>query len=297
MNHIKATMGEKWAQAALYLLMSTIVLVTVFPFWNQLVVSLSTSSSHAVYSTGTLLFPAGFTLDSYKFAFHYDSLWKGYGNTLLRVTLGVILSLVFTSLLAYPLSKADLPGNRIVTALILFTMLFSGGLIPHYLLIKKLGLFNSVWALVLPNMIGAFNVLIMRNFFKSIPDSLQESAKVDGAGYFLIFRKIVIPLSKPVLATVALWVAVGHWNAWFDSLIYITDTNKQVLQVVLRKIIVDNNMDEINAMLYQSNQFDAFSSRQLQSTIIMLSVIPMLVAYPFAQKYFVKGIMLGAVKE
>jgi putative aldouronate transport system permease protein len=293
-NQTKKTLGEKLAEIALYLFMVLITLLTLYPFWNQVITSISAEST--LYTTGMLLFPSKLSFDSYKLIFKYDAIWVGYGNTVLRTCLGVCLSLFFTALFAYPLSKKDLPFNRTITSLVLFTMLFSGGLIPNYLLIKKLGIFNSVWALVLPSMISAFNALIMRNFFRSIPDSLEESARVDGAGYFFIFRKIIVPLSKPVLATVALWIAVNHWNAWFDSLIYITDPKKQVLQVVLRKIIVDNNMDPINAMLYQFDQKDVFSTRQLQATVIMFSVLPMLAVYPFVQKYFVKGIMIGAVK-
>ncbi|CAG7615485.1 carbohydrate ABC transporter permease [Paenibacillus allorhizosphaerae] len=290
----RTPLGEMLVDAVLYLIVLLIMFITLFPFWNQVVISLSSGS--ALYSTEVLLFPKQWTFGSYLVALKYKSLWWGFYNSVVRAAVGVVLSLVFTSMFAYALSKKELPFNSLFTAMILFTMLFSGGLIPHYLLIKNLGLYNSVWALILPSLISAFNVLIMRNFFRSIPEGLEESAKVDGAGYFLIYWKIVIPLSKPVLATVALWVAVTHWNAWFDSLIYISDPHKQVLQVVLRKIIVDNNMDEFNAMLNQVDQRNMFSGRQLQATVIMLSMIPMLVVYPFVQKYFVKGIMLGSVK-
>ncbi|MZQ80904.1 ABC transporter permease subunit [Paenibacillus sp. 5J-6] len=294
MRYTKQTTAEKIGEFSLYLVMIVITLITLYPFWNQVVTSVS--AENTLYTTGMLLLPSKLSFESYHVIFQYKAIWSGYGNTILRTVLAVSLSLTFTALFAYPLSKKDLPFNRGITSLVLFTMLFSGGLIPNYLLIKKLGIYNSIWALVLPSMISAFNALIMRNFFRSIPESLEESARVDGAGYFFIFRKIIVPLSKPVLATVALWIAVQHWNAWFDALIYITDPKKQVLQVVLRKIIVDNNMDQLNAMLYQFDQKDMFSTRQLQATVIMFSVIPMLVIYPFVQKYFVKGIMIGAVK-
>ena len=175
-------------------------------------------------------------------------------------------------------------------------MLFTGGLIPNYLLIKNLGLLNSVWSLVLPGMISAFNVLIMRNFFRSIPESLEESARVDGAGYIRIFTRIILPLSMPVLATIALWVGVGHWNAWFDSLIYIADGRKQVLQVILRRIIIENDTSDMKSMIQKMGSHTEYTGRQLQSTVIMLSIIPMLVVYPFVQKYFVKGVMIGAIK-
>ncbi|MBP1988793.1 carbohydrate ABC transporter permease [Paenibacillus eucommiae] len=294
MSTIRKRTGEKVFDVLLYLLLLLIMFITLYPFWNQ--VALSISDDVSAYSTGMLLFPSKISLDSYGLVLQYKLLWIGYGNTILRTILGVSLSIVFTSLTAYPLSKEGLPWNKLFTTFILITMLFNGGLIPNYFLIKNLGLYDTIWALVLPGMIGAFNVFIMRNFFRSIPESLEESAKMDGAGYILIFWKIVIPLSKPVLATVAMWVAVYHWNAWFDSMIYISDTSKQVLQVVLRKIIVENNVEDLNAVLYQMGEKSRFSGRQLQATMIMCSLIPMLIVYPFVQRHFVKGIMLGAIK-
>ncbi len=291
---IRKTAGEKAFDALLLLALAAVAAATLYPFWNQVALSLSDDAS--AYSTGMLLVPSKVTFASYGLVVQYKQLWVGYGNTVVRTALGVLLSVLFTALTAYPLSKRGLPWNRLFTTLILFTMLFNGGLIPNYLLIKNMHLYNTLWALVIPGVIGAFNVFIMRNFFRSLPDSLEESAKIDGAGYGLIFRTIVLPLSKPVLATVALWVAVSHWNAWFDSMIYISDPAKQVLQVVLRRIIVENNVEDLNAALYRMGEPSKFTGRQLQATMIMCSLIPMLIAYPFVQKHFVKGIMLGAVK-
>ncbi|MBP3962920.1 MULTISPECIES: carbohydrate ABC transporter permease [Paenibacillus] len=294
---VKKTPGEKSFDVILYLFMLVLLVLTLYPFWTQVIISMDGGGAKSTaYASGLVLYPAKFTLESYKLAFHYDALWYGYKNTVVRTVLGVALAVVFTSITAFPLAKKDLPMNRIFTGIILFTMLFGGGLIPSYLLIKGLGMYNTIWALVVPGMISAFNVLIIRNFFRSLPEELEESARVDGAGYLRIFLQIVIPLSKPVLATIALWVAVGHWNAWFDSLIYISDPNHQVLQVILRKIIIDNNTSGL--MLAQQNltHHSEFSGRQLQATMIMFSIIPMLVIYPFVQKYFVTGVMVGAVK-
>jgi len=294
---IKKSRGDKIFDAILYVLLALIMVVTLYPFWTQVVISLDGSGvKGASYASGFVLFPKKITLDSYVLAFKYEALWSGYFNTIVRTVLGVLLSVVFTSITAYPLSKKDLPLNRTATSIILFTMLFGGGTIPSYLLIKELGMFNTVWALVVPGMISAFNVMIIRNFFRSLPEELEESARVDGAGYLRIFAQIVLPLCKPVLATVALWVGVGHWNAWFDSMIYISDPAKQVLQIVLRKIIIENNTTDISIMMQNMASHSEFSGRQLQATIIMFSIIPMLIVYPFIQKYFVKGIMIGAVK-
>lgn len=284
----------KMIDVLLYGGMAVLMLITLYPFWSQIVLSLEEGAS--AYSTGFMLYPHKLSFEAYRLAFHYTPLWTGYLNTIVRTVLGVVLILVFTALTAYPLSKKDLPFNRSFTGFLLFTMLFSGGLIPNYLLIKNLGLLNSVWSLVLPGMISAFNVLIMRNFFRSIPESLEESARVDGAGYVRIFVSLILPLSAPVLATVALWVGVGHWNAWFDSLIYISDSRKQVLQVVLRKIVIENDTSNLNAMILKMSTNSKYTGRQLQSAVIIISIFPMLVVYPFVQKYFVKGVMVGAIK-
>ncbi|WP_308638073.1 carbohydrate ABC transporter permease [Paenibacillus silvisoli] len=297
MINVKKSASDKLIDAIIYFILAIIMLLTLYPFWTQVVISLDGGGTDsAAYSSGIVLFPSQLTFGSYKLALQFDELWTGYGYTVLRTVLGVILSIVFTAMTAYPLSKKDLPMNKAFTSIILFTMLFAGGTIPSYLLIKELHLMNTVWALVVPGMIGAINVLIMRNFFRSIPEELEESARVDGAGYMRIFTQVVLPLSKPVLATVALWVGVGHWNAWFDSLIYITDPDKQVLQVVLRKIIIQNNTSDITLLIQNLGKNTSFSGRQLQATVVMFSILPMLIVYPFIQKYFVKGVMIGAIK-
>lgn len=297
MINVKKSAGDKGFDMFLYVILTFIVLITLYPFWSQVVISLDgAGADSAAYSSGLIMLPTQLTFESYKLALKFDVLWTGYFNTIVRTVLGVSLSVFFTAITAYPLSKRDLPWNRTFTSIILFTMLFGGGTIPMYLLVKELNLLNTMGALVLPGMIGAFNVMIMRNFFRSIPDELEESARVDGAGYIRIFTQVVVPLSKPVLATVALWVGVGHWNAWFDSMIYISDPDKQVLQIVLRKIIIQNNMTDINSVIQNIGKTTEFSGRQLQSTVIMFSIIPMLIVYPFIQKYFVKGVMIGAIK-
>jgi len=297
MIHVKKSNGDRVVDAVLYAAMAVIMVITVYPFWTQVVISLDgAGAGGTAYASGPVLWPKELTLASYKLAFDFSELWTGYANTILRTLLGVLLSVFFTALTSYPLAKRDLPFNGAFTGIILFTMLFGGGLIPTYLLIKELNMINTLWVLVIPGMIGAFNVLIMRNFFRSIPEELEESARVDGAGYTRIFFQIVIPLSKPVLATIALWVGVGHWNAWFDAMIYVNDPDKQVLQVILRKIVIQNDMSDINNVINSIGKATAFSGRQLQATVIMFSIIPMLLVYPFIQKYFVKGVMIGAIK-
>lgn len=288
------TTSDKWFDALIYFVVSCIMLITIYPFWTQLILSMS--SGAGAYATGIVLWPKNFSLESYAVSFEYAALWRGYLNTIVRTCIAVSLCVLCTALFSYPLSKPDLPFNKGFTLFILFTMLFSGGLIPIFLLIRNLGLLDTVWALVLPSVVGVFNVLIMRNFFRSLPESLEESAKVDGAGYATIFVKIIAPLSKPVIATVALWVGVGHWNAWFDAMIFISDPHKQVLQMVLRKIIIENNLESFEAMMVKKDSASKFAGRELQATVIMLSILPMLAVYPYVQKFFVKGVMIGAVK-
>jgi putative aldouronate transport system permease protein len=277
----------------LCILMLFVILTTLYPFWYTIVVSLSGVDK----SSGIQFLPNEFTLDAYKLLMDYDPIWTGYRNTIIRCILGTFLSVFFTALTAYPLSKKELPFNNAFTNFILFTMLFSGGMIPSYLLVKNLHLLNTIWALVLPNLMGAYNIFIVRNFFRSIPVSLEEAARIDGAGWFFIWGKIVVPLAKPVLATVTLWTLVGHWNAWFDATIYITDPNKTVMQVILRRISIENSAADMGAIVAKMQRgADAVTSRSLEMAMVVVTILPMLIVYPFLQKYFVKGIMVGSVK-
>ncbi|UVI28814.1 carbohydrate ABC transporter permease [Paenibacillus spongiae] len=285
--------GSKIADIFLYAIMTVVLVITLYPFWTQVVISLDGGDAA---NSSFMLFPEKITFDSYKLAFDFDALWVGYKNTIIRTCLGVLLSILATAITAYPLSKKDLPLNKWITRFMLIQFIIGGGLIPNYLLIKYLGMYNTIWALVIPGMISTFNVLIMRNFFRSLPDSLEESAMVDGAGYLKIFFRIILPLSMPIIATEALWVGVGHWNAWFDALIYTNDADKEMLQLVLRRIIIQNNPTQFSEVLTKLQEKSPYSGRQLQATVIMLSILPMLIVYPFLQKYFVQGIMVGAVK-
>lgn len=274
-------------------IMLLVLISTLYPFWYVLVLSFSGVDKGG----GIQLWPNEFSLDAYKVLFQYELVWTGYLNTIIRCAAGTFLSVFFTAMTAYPLSKKDLPFGAFFTNLILFTMLFSGGLIPSYLLVKDLKLLNTIWALVLPGMLGAYNIFIVRNFFKSIPISLEESARIDGAGWFTIWLKIIVPLAKPVLATVTLWILVGNWNAWFDALIYITDISKTVVQVVLRKISIENSSADVAAIAAKMSKGGGqVATKTLETAMVVVTIIPMLVTYPFLQKYFVKGIMIGSIK-
>lgn len=277
-------------------LMIFVIVITVYPFWNQFI--LSFAKREYLYAVEAQWYPKSLDLSSYKVILKYKDIWRGYGNTILRTFLGTVLSLLVTAMAAYPLTKKDFPANKQITFLILFTMLFSGGLIPSYLLMTQtLHLTNSVWALILPGLSSAYNIFIMRNFFMSVPESLEESARIDGAGYFRTFWQIIMPLSKPVLVTVGLWIAVGHWQAWYDNLLYLQKPDKWGLQMILRELLVSNQQTNIyQAVKRTFGSTGAVDERQLKSAIIVISILPMIVIYPFLQKFMNKGIVLGAVK-
>ena len=230
----KKTTGENIFDICNITLMILFCLSILFPFIQQITKSLSTPEG--IISGRFYLFPKKFSLDGYSIIFRSYMIPQSFLFTIERTLLGTILSLIVSCLTAYPLSKKYLPFKNFWTAIIVFTMFFSGGLIPSFLLVRSLGLMNTIWALVLPGISAPFNIIIIRNFFMTIPDSLEESARIDGASNLFIFYKIILPLSKPVLAVISLWLLVGNWNAWFDGLLYITDSDKTLLQILLRRI-------------------------------------------------------------
>ncbi len=291
------TRTDKALLALDYALLVLVAVVMLYPFWQQLV--LSVSPRDEALRRGLHLITLRPSLQGYYKVVTTPNIVRAFGMSVLRVVLGTAISLTFTSLCAYPLSKKYFPLNRTFTGLILFTMMFSGGVIPAYILVKSLGLMNRIWALVLPGAVGAWNLIIMRNFLKSLPVSLEESARMDGASEFTVWRRIVLPLSKPVLATVALWVAVGHWNAYFDALIYVPDHRKAVIQLILRWILLENQQEfNFGQGPEQPGQVSsAPTSEIMKAAIIMVSTLPIVAVYPFLQRYFVTGIMLGSVKE
>ena len=277
-------------------LMLFVIVITIYPFWNQLI--LSFADREYLYAVEAQWYPKSFNLASYQVILKYKDIWIGYANTIIRTVIGTFLGLLVTAMASYPLTKKDFPGNKVLTFLILFTMLFSGGLIPSYLLMtQQLHLTNSIWALILPLLATPYNIFIMRNFFLSVPDSLEESARIDGVGYFRIFWQLIVPLSKPVLVTVGLWIAVGHWQAWYDNLLYLQDPDQWGLQMILREILVSNQQTNIyQAVRSTFGSAGAVDERQLKSAIIVVSILPMIIVYPFLQKFMHKGIILGAVK-
>ena len=276
-----------------YLILVMIGFICLAPMWHTLCASFSSPQALAA-SKGMLLLPKGeFTLKGYKIVFSNMSIWKSYLNTLLYVVGGTVLGIIMTALGAYTLSrKYFLPAGTLML-FISFTMLFTGGLIPNYILIQKLGLLNNRLALILPTAISVFNLVILRTSFQGIPDSLEESAKLDGANDMQIFVRIVLPLSKASLAVIILFIAVMHWNSWFSASLYLTSRSKYPLQIILREILVDGNTNITSA--------GADASISIYKTLIkyctvIVATLPILAIYPFIQKYFTKGVMIGAIK-
>ncbi len=290
------TKKDKIFLAFCYLITVFVVIVTFYPFWELVILSIS-PRNEAVQG-GFRFITLNPTFNAYQEVVRSPEIWRSFYNSIVRVILGTVLGVGLTSLTAYPLTKREMPFNRLITIVILFTMIFGGGLIPTYLLYKDLKLINSIWALVLPSAVSAYNLIIMRNFLYTIPISLEESARIDGASHFQIWYKIMLPLSKPAMATIALWIAVGHWNSYFDAMIYMTDRVKYTLPVILRRILLENQLDKFMPANSVStvNRMTPPTPETTKAAIIMVSTIPIILVYPFVQKYFAKGIMLGAVK-
>jgi putative aldouronate transport system permease protein len=288
------TRGDKGLVVLNYVLLGLLTLVMLYPFWEQLIMSMSPREEALL--SGAHLLTLRPTLNGYQKVLTTPAIMRAFRNSVVRVALGTVIAVFFTSLCAYPLSKKYFPLRRTFTALILFTMMFSGGIIPSYMLIRSLGLYNTMWALVLPGAVSAYNLIIMRNFLMSLPESLEESARIDGATELQVWWSIVLPLSLPVMATVALWVAVGHWNAYFDALIYLTDQARIVLQVILRRILLEDSMDYVVGGPTEVPGQSRPTGEVVKAAIIMLSTLPIILIYPFLQRYFVRGIILGGVK-
>ena len=274
--------------------LTVVGLLALYPFVYVVLLSFSTAAD--VARGGLLVLPRQFSLGSYDMIFHDPWFLRGFGNSLLRTALGVAATLLMTSLAAYPLSRPNLPWRRQIVFYILFTMLFSGGLVPKYLLLKNLGLIDNRLVLVLPLMLTAFNIIILKNFFQQIPPSYEEAAKMDGASDLAILFRIFLPLSKPALATIALWTAVIHWNAWFDAMIFITSNDKQVVQIFLQRIVIENSVKDMQFGTPNFNE-QLYTPDALKAAVTVITVLPILAVYPFVQRYFVKGITLGGIKE
>ncbi len=271
-----------------------IILVVLYPL--IFVLSASFSDPDMVLHGKVVLFPKGFTLEPYKMVFDNDKIWNGYLNTLFYTVAGTFINIVLTVAAAYPLSRKDMPGRRILTIVIIFTMYFNGGLIPTYLLVRDLGMNNTIWAILIPGAISTYNLIVARTFFESsIPHEIYESAMLDGCSNIRMLTSIVLPLSSAILAVLVLYYGVAHWNSYFPALVYLRDEKLFPLQIILRDILLLGQTEQMGTNDVGMGE-KIKMAEGIKYSVIVISSVPVLLLYPFAQKYFVKGVMIGAVK-
>ena len=288
------TIGGKTADILIYLTVIFMTMCCLFPLLNMVAISFSDKAAASANMVG--LVPVDFTTSEYKTLLGESQFWVSFWISIKRVFLGTIINMILTILLAYPLSKSkrEFKGHDVYMYIVIFAMLFSGGMIPIYLTIKSYGLLNSIWALILPGAVPVFNVILLMNFFKGVPKSLEEAAAIDGASKLTILLKIYLPISMPALATIILFCIVNHWNDFFSGLVYMNKTSMYPLQTYIQQLSVD--MSQITDP-EQLKRFAQVSNKTLDAAKIVVSTIPLLIIYPFLQKYFVSGIVIGAVKE
>lgn len=297
-NHIRDR--SPVGTAVIYAVALLLAFITVYPMYYVLVLSLS--SPHEALTMRVYWWPKGFFTDGYKRILSDGKLWVAYRNTIMYCSVRAFLNLATSVLAAYPLTVKKLYGRRFVTYFLLIPMYVSGGIIPEFILSTKLHLYNTPWALILPGAYSIWYIILVRSYFHSIPESLRESAKIDGANSYQILWNVFLPTSKPILAVIALYTIIGVWNSWYHASIYITNRAWQPLQLYLRRVLIEQTGQLANAIFDDAEalrmaQEQQISNNQLKYTIIIISSLPMLIAYPFFQQYFVKGVMLGSLKE
>jgi putative aldouronate transport system permease protein len=288
---IRRSRGYRAFQVVNAVALTGVVVVTLYPFVN--VVARSFSGEAAITAGKVNLVPVGFNLETYRFVMRDSMFWTDYRNTIVYTTVATAISLVLTTCYAYVLSKQHLKGRGVLIGIAVFTMFFSGGLIPNYVLITHLGLRNSLWAITLPNAISVFNLLVMKAFFENFPTELEEAAQIDGLNTYGILARIVVPLSKAVMATMTLFYSVSFWNSWFSAFLYLDRSELFPVTIYLRNLIASaSGAMGVGASFEQATQVGA----NIQAVTMVLTVLPILLVYPFIQRYFVSGVMLGAVK-
>lgn len=290
------SMGDKIFYVIDYILLIAFSVCVVLPIFC-VVMNSFVSEAEIARRGAFIIIPEQWDFTSYQMLWSSrTNIIRAYGNTLFRVVVGTALNLAFTIALAYPLAKRNLRGRTFFNAIVFFTMIFGGGMVPTYMVVKWTGVINSRFALILPSLIGTWNMFMMRNFFYAIPESMIESAQLDGASPFAVLTKIVLPCSLASIATIGLFYAVGHWNAWFDALLYITDTKLLPMQNILRNIVSAATLSDLDASSMMAADYVQPPAESIKSATIVISTLPILVVYPFIQKYFVRGVMVGSVK-
>lgn len=288
-NRIHEGFGSRLFDVVNIFLLVLLAFSTLYPFWDTLVVSVSSLKSYL--STSIHLWPSEFSFEGYSFVFSNIELWTSYANTIFITVVGTTVNMIITIMTAYVLSKPYLRGHRILTFMAVFTMMFSGGVIPTYMIVKEVGLMNSLWSMILPTAINTSSLIILRNFFMGIPQALEEAAMLDGCTEVGVLFRVVIPNAKAPITTIALMYAVDHWNDFYNAILYISDRKKWPLQLFLRSMLF-----ETEAAYSSGGQNMFLLGQPMKMAAVMLSIIPIICMYPFFQKQFSKGVMVGAVK-
>ena len=298
---VKMTVSDYVIVILMAVIMLVVFVATLYPFLNSLAISLNYADDTML--GGITIYPRKFTLDNYKNIFTKETIWKAYGITFARTILGTIGGLLITGSLSFALSRKNLAGRGVYTMLCLIPMYFAGGLIPSYFLIRTLGLTNTFWVYIIPNLVNVWNMILMHSYFQSVPEALEESARIDGANYLTIFWKIYWPVSTPIIATIALYFGVFHWNDWYTTFVYITDSDLKPMTSVLLSIINEASFAERMAaqgadaaVIGQAAQGKAVNVRSITMATMITSIVPIVAIYPFLQRYFIKGIMIGSIK-
>lgn len=294
-NRVRTSVGDRIYYIVSEVLLGILTLIVLLPLIN--VVANAFSEPADVVAGRVKFWPVNFSLRGFKAVFEYNSVLVGFKNSFIYMFVGTTLNLVMTMLTAYPLTKSNLPYRKSIMLLFTFTMFFSGGMIPNYLLLRNLHMLSTIWAMIVPGAISVYNMIIMRTFIQNnIPAELSEAAEIDGCNEFVYLLQIVLPLSKAVIAVVGLYYAVGHWNSYFNAFLYLNDPDMKPLQLVLREILILNSINQEQLLASDENQAAIGMAELLKYSIIIVASVPVLIMYPFVQRYFVKGVMIGSVK-
>ncbi len=289
--------GSTAVDILLYAIALLVCILTLYPFY--LVIIMSISSPMEVAAMNVFWFPKGFFLGSYELIVKDTKMWWAYSNTIIYVVSGMLLNCLMSILGAYPLTARNLKGRKWVIAFLLIPMYFGGGIIPSYLLVNKLGLYNTMFAVIIPGAVSIWNIILVRTYFATIPEAIKESASVDGASHWQLLFRIIVPVSKPILAVIAIYTVVGIWNSWFDALVYLPNERLHPLQMYLYRVVVQQTVDLKMLTMEDAARasFTMLSNIQLKYAIIVFTTLPVIFTYPFFQKYFIKGALLGSLKE
>ena len=297
-KHIKQTNADRLYDIVILILISLLLLIILYPLWFVLIASFSDSSE--VMKGNVIFWPKGFSFEAYEKVLRDPKIITGYGNTIFYTVAGTLLNLSGTIAIAYPLSRRDFVGRRVISIVLTFTMFFNGGLIPTYLVYKEINIINTPWVMIIPGMVNVYNMIVMRSFFDSLPYEMHEAAFIDGCGNMKIITRIVLPLSLPIIAVMVIFYGVMHWNEYFSALVYISDQKLKPLQLILRDILITST-SRVSSMMsggaVNTGEMDRIrTAESIKYAVAIVSTIPVLCLYPFLQKHFSKGVMIGAIK-